>query len=236
MAGFVATNWEKAPVSRWSPLRVRTSTPLPGAAPLDAVTHAPPTPVEDTEPDTKPEVDFEAALAAARAELAEERRLHAETRRARDEAEAAGAGAAASVDVEVARLRAATEALGVTRRRLVDDIREGVGHLVLAGARRLAGEGLRDQPGLVESLVQDAVASLGRDGLVVRVAPDDLARVTRALEGSGAQVLADPAITGGCTAATPFGSLDATVDTACAALERVVAQWQTAGWRAEEAP
>ena len=196
---------------------------------------------QDTLPPPEPEepaaaIDIEAALAAAHEALDAERRAHDATKAELTSTVEQLAVASASVQVEAGRLRAAVEALGVTRRRLVDEIREGVGHLVLASARKLAGEGLRVQPGLVEALVVDTVAALGREGLVVRVNPDDVSRVTRALDGSGAQVVADTSIEGGCVAATPFGSVDATMQTATSALRVVVEHWQSAGWRSDENP
>ncbi len=233
MAAFVATNWERSVVGRWRPMSVLAA--AANRPPLVAAVEQAPPPPEEPEAGGAA-VDLEGALAATMEALEAERRAHEQTKAQLASTAGQLALATDSVEVEAARLRAAVEGLGATRRRLVDEIREGVGQLVLASARKLAGEGLRVQPGLVEALVVDTVAALGREGLVVRVSPDDVSRVTRALDGTGAQVVADNTIEGGCAAATPFGSVDATLQTATAALRVVVEHWQSAGWRSDENP
>lgn len=238
MAAFVATRWDKpAAPATWRPMTLAAAS-APAPTPARRAAPSPPPPAEEpaapAEGAPSPGPDLQAEIERLGAELAAERAAHAETGRKLEEAAALASRNAASLEAEADRLRQVADGLVATRRRLVEELREAAGVLVLAGARKLAGEGLRTQPGLVEALVDDAVAMLGRDGLVVRVGPGDVDRVTLALTGSGAQIVADTTITGGCFAATPFGAVDATVQTAAAALQLVVERWQTAGWRSDE--
>jgi flagellar biosynthesis/type III secretory pathway protein FliH len=224
MSTFVAGVYAR-PASTWRPMGT-TPVPLPRAT----MRSMPDAPVVATPPAA---VDPEARVRELEEALETERAAHAATRDTLA-AEREGSGrATAQVEEEVARLRGLAEGMIASRRRLVDEIREGVGGLVLASARKLAGEALRTQPELIEALVMDAVATLGRDGLVVRVAPADVERTRCALVGTGAEVVADASVEGGCTASTPYGSVDGSVRTADAALRLVIERWQTAGWQSE---
>lgn len=228
MAGFVANTWGRSATS-WSPLSAPAAHVATRPAPV-----VPKPQRTDEAPLEAAVTDWAARVAELEAALAREQSAHQESRTALDAAREAAGRATSSIEEEATRLHNMAEGLLSARRRLVDELREGVGSLILAGARKLAGEALRDQPGLVEALVADAVATLGRDGLVVRVAPSDAERARLALQGTGAEVIADAAVDGGCVATTPFGSVDASFATAAEALRIVVERWQTAGWRAED--
>jgi len=112
------------------------------------------------------------------------------------------------------------------RQKLLGQLRFGAGQIILEAARKIAGDGLRTQPELVDRMVQDAIEALGKKGLVLHVSAEDSARLHDALSPSGIEVEADFAIEGGVRAESPSGRLDATLGTAMNALTEVISQWQ----------
>jgi len=229
-AAFVSTRFGAPKVSAWSPLQLAR----PAAVAPPVVAPAPvPTVPPVVAPADRESTALRAELDAAIAALAGERAAH-EQARADLERERAERAALDVQPVELARLREVADDLVAARRRGVEELREGLGSLVLHAARKLAGEALRVQPGLLEQLVEDTVALLGRQGLVLRVNPVDIEAVGRALAGVDAQIVGDPAVEAGCVASSPFGAVDASIGTAEAALRVVVDGWRTAGWSAED--
>lgn len=127
-------------------------------------------------------------------------------------------------------LKKAAEELERAHVRALDELRHGAADLILEAARRIAGEALRVQPALLDALVDEAVDALGTQGLLLKVAPEDVERVESVLKGHGRlTVEADPNIEGGCVASSPAGRIDATLGTAFAAIETIVHCWRDAG-------
>ena len=138
----------------------------------------------------------------------------------------------ADLEVQKARAKAATERLGQLagelgrlRQAMLEEVRANAGTLLLLGARRLAGESLRAQPGLLESLVRDTVATLGGDHVTVRVNPEDVERVALAM-GEGVRVVGDTSVRVGGIAEGDHGAVDATADTAAGSLLSEVVAWK----------
>lgn len=111
------------------------------------------------------------------------------------------------------------------REAMVHEVRGHAGALLLLGARRLAGEGLRGEAGLLESLVRQTVESLGGGSVMVRVNPEDVERLVAALKDQ-VRVVGDTSIHAGCIAESDFGSIDATVDGAAGSLLAEVHAWK----------
>jgi len=138
----------------------------------------------------------------------------------------------ADLDVQKAKLRTASDRLGQLAGELVRlqqtltaELRANAGTLLLVGARKLATEALREQPGLLEGLVRETVDTLACANITVRVNPDDAERV-RAAMGDAVRVLADPQVRAGCIAEGDSGLVDSTVDTAAGSLLAEVHQWK----------
>ncbi len=138
----------------------------------------------------------------------------------------------ADLDVQKAKVRAATDRLGQLAGELVRlqatltaELRANAGTLLLVGARKLATESLREQPGLLEGLVRETVDTLACGNITVRVNPDDVERV-RAAMGDAVRVFADPNVRAGCIAEGDAGLVDSTVDTAAGSLLAEVHQWK----------
>jgi flagellar biosynthesis/type III secretory pathway protein FliH len=112
------------------------------------------------------------------------------------------------------------------RQQLLGQFRQGAGQLILEAARKIAGDGLKNQPELLDKMVQDATDALGKKGLVLYIGAIDSARLMDALENSGIAVEVDFSIEGGLRAETTAGRLDATLETALAAVADVISQWQ----------
>ncbi len=111
------------------------------------------------------------------------------------------------------------------REAMVHEVRGQAGALLLLGARRLAGEGLRGEAGLLEALVRRTVDSLGGGSVVVRVNPEDVESLAAALNNE-VRLVSDPSIHAGCIAESDFGSIDATVDGAAGSLLAEVHAWK----------
>lgn len=119
----------------------------------------------------------------------------------------------------------ATE-LETTRQKLLSQLRYGSGQIILEAARKIAGDGLRAQPELLDRMVHEAVDALGKKGLVLYVSAEDGDRIRGALAPSGIEVEIDFSIEGGVRAEGSSGRLDATLSTAMNALTEVISQWQ----------
>lgn len=151
----------------------------------------------------------------------------AEARRAREH------GAALAAVAERERSLAETEQrlsdialkLEEDRTALFREARAGLADLILAAARRIAGDALRADPALLDALVDEGVRALGDEGLVLRVSEADFDRVQERLGFRSVLVVADPELDGGCTCEGPAGRIDASKATAEAAIATVLAQW-----------
>lgn len=149
---------------------------------------------------------------------------------ARERAHSAALASLAAAEAEArsaaGTLREATESVRAMRRGLVDEVRATTAAVILEAARRIAGDALHADPALLNAIVDEAVRTLGRDGLVVRVAPVDGERVRKALGAGDITVVEDPTITAGCVCEGLAGSIDASVECAVAAVAAVLEQWK----------
>lgn len=186
-------------------------------------------PAEPIVPEAEPASEPEPPVDTFGAELATEF-VEKERERAQEHAVAL-----AELARQEARVRAAAERLGqvtadlVRQRELaLDTLRTGAADLVLAGARRIAGEALRIDGRLLDDMVAEAVTSLGGNGLILRVAEEDAERV-RASVSASIRVDADPAVRGGCIADGLSGTIDASFDAAADAVRAAVEAWKAAG-------
>lgn len=133
--------------------------------------------------------------------------------------------ALAAAKAEEQRFAGLCEQMDGLRTQLLVELRAAAGELVVSTAARIAGDALRTEPELVEALIDEAVSALGEDGLVLRVCPMDEARLRLALGDRKIQVVGDPDVRAGCIASSPVGRIDATLDTAVAALRDAAAVW-----------
>ncbi len=132
-----------------------------------------------------------------------------------------------------AEMRAATKlltdtakAIEDTRRGLLDEVRASTAGVILEAARRIAGEALHADPRLLEAIVDEAVRTLGRSGLVVKVSPLDGEMLRGVLQGRGIEVVEDFFMEGGCVCEGPAGCIDASVERAVAGVAAVLDQWK----------
>ncbi len=137
-------------------------------------------------------------------------------------------------DLQAQKLRAAasTERLGQLaaelarlKQSMVAELRAHAGTLLLLGARKLAGDALQAQPGLLEALVRETVETLSSGAVTVRVNPADVERVQSAM-GESIRVLGDPSVQAGCIAEGDAGIVDATLNTASGSLLAEVQAWK----------
>lgn len=142
------------------------------------------------------------------------------------------AAALAEIERLQAREKAAAERLAqvtadFVRQRDValSELRAHAAELILAGARKIAGEALRVDPELLTAMIGEAVDALGTTGLTVRVASRDVERV-QAIVAAGVVVESDASITGGCIATGPSGSIDASFERAADAVTAAVRAWK----------
>lgn len=138
----------------------------------------------------------------------------------------------ADLELQKAKTKANNERLGQLagelvrmREAMVAEVREHAGAMMLLGARRLAGASLRGEPGLLEALVRHTVDGLGGGAVVVRVNPEDAARLGSTL-GEDVRVVGDTSIHAGCIAQGDHGAIEATVDVAAGSLLAEVQAWK----------
>jgi flagellar biosynthesis/type III secretory pathway protein FliH len=127
------------------------------------------------------------------------------------------------------RLKKLASEMETSRRTMLKQLRTGSGQLILEAARRIAGDGLRAQPELIDQMVVEATEALGSKGLVLHVGPLDAEHLLESLKETGILVETDFVMTGGLRAESPAGRLDASMETALIALSRVIESWQEAG-------
>ncbi len=164
--------------------------------------------------------DARAAMDAEKARLAEESgRMAAEADRLAAERE--------RLTTECARLSALASGLEDAQRRLVRELRGEVGPVILEAARAIAGDALHVETRLLDALVTAAMDALGRDNLVLRVAPVDAEGLRARLPG--VDVREDARIEAGCIASGPAGSLDASLGRAVEAVGQAIARWREVG-------
>ncbi len=221
MAAFVPMGTARA----WQPMGRPLTTVLAGANDVatddgrDVGPRNEPASVSETEPTTadsdaygadlateciRKEADREMEHAAA---LAEVERLQAREKAAADRLAAVTADFVRQRDVALGELRA------------------HAAELILAGARKIAGEALRVDPALLTAMIAEAVDALGTTGLTMRVAERDAERV-RGIVAVGVLVEADASISGGCVALGPSGSIDASFERAADAVSAAVRAWK----------
>ncbi len=151
----------------------------------------------------------------------------AEERRSREHAAALAALEEQQASLEETELRMAAIATRVEEERsgLFREAREGLASLILVAARRMAGDALRDDPALLEALIDEGLRALGEDGLTLRVSLADYDRVQERMGFGAILVIPDLEIEGGCACEGPAGRIDATMATAEAAVAAVLARW-----------
>jgi flagellar biosynthesis/type III secretory pathway protein FliH len=154
---------------------------------------------------------------AATARLNEEAaRLKEETGRAAAEATRLGA--------EADQLAALVGALEDARADAIAEVRAHAAAIILEAASHIAGDALHADPALLDALVNEGADALGREGLVVRVAPVD-ADALRARLPSLALV-EDFSIAAGCVCVGPAGRIDASLGSAVSAVRAVLDRWR----------
>ena len=196
----------------------------PGQVDAIGMALAQPTPeLEPAAPEPDPELIAHIEALETRLEAAENaRKSVAAATEARERAQGT------QLKEALARLEAVTRDVEGARSRLVEEMRQGVGVVILEAARRIAGEQLRVDPRLLDAVVEEAGRALGKEGLVVRVAPADVELVQARMQAAGVTVVGDAAITGGAICEGPSGSIDASLDSATAAIASVLEQWRAA--------
>jgi flagellar biosynthesis/type III secretory pathway protein FliH len=218
-AGAFAGGFGAAPSQADDPEPSVTDEPHAGGAPEDdspeAAEAAFQTAVRLPDPELLARIDELEARDAARREQHEEA-MQSLVAREKEMAEAP------------ARLPAAAQGLDAARQAVITEIREGVGPVILEAARRIAGDQLHVDTRLLDAVVEEAVRALGRDGLLVRVAPVDLKLVRSRLQPLGIEVVEDPRISGGVICEGPTGRIDASLEAASEAIRAVLEQWRAA--------
>ena len=126
------------------------------------------------------------------------------------------------------RLKKLATEMEASRRTMLKQLRTGAGQLILEAARRIAGDGLRTQPELIDQMVVEATEALGSQGLVLHVGTSDAEHLQESLKETGILVETDFQMAGGLRAESPAGRLDASMETALIALSRVIESWQEA--------
>lgn len=123
-------------------------------------------------------------------------------------------------------LRQSAQALTDLRKVLLAEVRTATAAVIFEAAKRIAGEALHTDPRLLEAIVEDAVRTLGKGGLVVRINPIDGDILRDVLQLAGVEVVEDFSIAGGCVCEGPAGTIDASVERAVAAVGAVLDQWK----------
>lgn len=220
--------------------------PVPSDAPAEEPEPAPQLNLEgaagaDVEPDEDTPAPAAPVVTSAAAKLRDAELEEALQRTERTAAELAEREAAreaehrlllADLESQKQKAKSTAERLGQlagelvrARASLIEEVRASAGTLLLTGARRLAGEALRAQPGLLESLVSEIVHSMSADVVTVRVNPADVERLS-ATAGETIRVVADPGVQAGCVVYGDAGSVDASLDTGLGALAGEVSAWK----------
>lgn len=153
-----------------------------------------------------------------------EREREAEHQRLRAELDKATGTARAAAE----RFVALAEELAGLRRSLVAELRAQATEIIVETAVRIAGDALVVDTSLVDAMIEEAIAELGDADLTLRLSPEDAERVGPALSARKVRVLADPGLRAGCVASGPRGQIDASLDTAVAAVRRTAAPWSQA--------
>ena len=186
-----------------------------------------PVPPEEEAPAEMPAIDPE--LLAELEELRAREALRADEHAAAlEELAAQDRAREAQVTALLARLEHVARDVAAARDGLVAEVREGVGAVVLEAARRIAGDQLHVDPRLLDAIVDQAVGALGREGLVIRLSPLDAGVVRDRLRSTGITVVEDPALEAGAICEGPSGRIDASLDSAAAAIASVLEQWRVA--------
>ena len=158
-----------------------------------------------------------ARVVADPAEEAYRRGLREGAERAAAEAEAR---CAAGLDEMRAELAGALATLGDLRRRLTRDHEQTMIELALAAASVVVRERIAADDPVAARAVRDALDAVpSGDDTLVRLHPDDVGGVERALATAGADggvtIRADDAVArGGCVVSTAAGTVDARLETA----------------------
>lgn len=199
-------------VSMWTtvaPVEVPEEAALPESAVEPAETEAPP-------------VDVEALVQQAREEGLE---------MGRKQAEAALGPIRTELEAERAQLSEVARALMDARQRELDSVRHEVADLVLLMARRVVGDAMAVHPDALRNVVMGAISRVpGDEPVKVKVAPADVQRVSDWLkELPRFQVEEAEGLEGGCVVESRYGSVEAAVETAFAALETATRAWVEEG-------
>ncbi|MCP4807950.1 MAG: hypothetical protein GY913_15765 [Proteobacteria bacterium] len=125
-------------------------------------------------------------------------------------------------------IRALAGELTTARSQMLDDASAEIAAIVLGLARRVVGDALVLHPDALQSVVSGAVGRFPEPAsLTIRVAPDDVERVAAWLPMS--EVVADPAISGGCMVESDAGSVEASLETVMQGLDTAVTDWLAEG-------
>ena len=165
----------------------------------------------------------EQKLAALRAELDAK-----DAARLKEHAAAMTALKQQQAEAEAQRDRAAqlcTE-LEAARHVLQRQFRDGAGQLILEGARRIAGIGLRTQPELLRDMLMESIDALGKADLILYVSSQDVDSLRARLKDTPIRIESDERIEGGLLAESPAGRVDATMGTALQAISAVIDHWK----------
>lgn len=146
--------------------------------------------------------------------------------RAHAEAMASLAAAEAEARAAAAALKEAARVLTGMRGALLEEARAGTAAVVRAAACRIAGDALHTDAGLLQALVDEAIRALGKDGLVVHVSPSDADMLRDVLGDSAVEVVEDFGVEAGCVFEGPAGRIDASIESAVAAVNAVLDQWK----------
>jgi flagellar assembly protein FliH len=198
---------------------------------VETVSAAPATPAGPAMPSAS-EIRLQAALREREAELAQLRTqaekikadlaaIYADAEKKGYDAGAAKGEKAASqlLQGQIARTKSLLAALEQTRGRVLDEAEDALVEVVYTAVCRVLGEqgATRDA---VARLVREAAAGT-RDGLIIRLHPDDAALLRAGPEGveEQARLAADPAVKlGGCLVDSGTGTLDTRFETQLALL------------------
>jgi flagellar biosynthesis/type III secretory pathway protein FliH len=183
-------------------------------------------------PSTGPELELSARVAELEQALQEQAARHDEALRLAAAEHAAAVAVAAEhaerANVNSRRLGALIAELGRLREGLVAELRAEAGDVLLVGARRLAGQALQEQPGVLEALVEECVDALGSGALVIRVNPEDVERV-QAVVSEGVRVVPDASVGAGCVVEGDGTRVAATVAGGVGSLADELAAWRRSG-------